>query len=177
MEDRELPIGEGLERLRAGLTSDPDLERWLEGTVERMTVGRTVDDDVAALAIQVEITPAGLLLRRRSVATELAGIRGAVRSTLSAAGIVGEVVDDLVLAASEAGSNVVRHAYAGAPGPLEVRMAVRPKGVDLVVRDEGRWREPTDQGRHGLDIMRAVMDTVDIDTGDSGTTVRMSKDR
>jgi serine phosphatase RsbU (regulator of sigma subunit)/DNA-binding response OmpR family regulator/anti-sigma regulatory factor (Ser/Thr protein kinase) len=177
VEDRELPIGEGLERLRAGLTSDPDLERWLEGTVERMTVGRTVDDDVAALAIQVEITPAGLLLRRRSVATELAAIRGAVRSVLSAAGIVGGVVDDLVLAASEAGSNVVRHAYAGAPGPLEIRMAVRPKGVDLVVRDEGRWREPTDQGRHGLDIMRAVMDTVDIDTGDSGTTVRMSKDR
>jgi anti-sigma regulatory factor (Ser/Thr protein kinase) len=111
------------------------------------------------------------------VATELAGIRGAVRSALSAAGIVGEVVDDLVLAASEAGSNVVRHAYAGAPGPLEVRLAVRPKGVDLVVRDEGRWREPADQGRHGLDVMRAVMDTVDIDTGDSGTTARMSKDR
>jgi hypothetical protein len=56
-------------------------------------------------------------------------------------------------------------------------MAVRPKGVDLVVRDEGRWREPADQGRHGLDVMRAVMDTVDIDTGDSGTTARMSKDR
>jgi serine phosphatase RsbU (regulator of sigma subunit)/DNA-binding response OmpR family regulator/anti-sigma regulatory factor (Ser/Thr protein kinase) len=177
VEDRELPIGEGLERLRAGLTSDPDLERWLEGTVERMTGGRTVDDDVAALAIQVEVTPAGLLLRRRSVATELAGIRDAVRSALSAAGIAGPAVDDLVLAASEAGSNVVRHAYAGAPGPLEVQMAVRPKGVDLVVRDEGRWREPAEEGPHGLDIMRAVMDTVDIATGDSGTTVRMTKDR
>ncbi|MFL5836081.1 MAG: SpoIIE family protein phosphatase [Solirubrobacteraceae bacterium] len=177
VEDRELPIGEGLERLRAGLTSDPDLERWLEGTVERMTAGRTVDDDVAALAIQVEVTPAGLLLRRQAVATELAGIRDAVRSSLSAAGIAGPVVDDLVLAASEASGNVVRHAYAGAPGPLEVRMAVGPKGVDLVVRDEGRWREPADQGRHGVDIMRAVMDTFDIATGDSGTTVRMSKDR
>ncbi|MFL5888914.1 MAG: SpoIIE family protein phosphatase [Solirubrobacteraceae bacterium] len=177
VEDRELPIGEGLERLRAGLTSDLDLERWLEGTVERMTAGRTVDDDVAALAIQVEVTPAGLLLRRQAVATELAGIRDAVRSSLSAAGIAGPVVDDLVLAASEASGNVVRHAYAGAPGPLEVRMAVGPKGVDLVVRDEGRWREPADQGRHGVDIMRAVMDTFDIATGDSGTTVRMGKDR
>jgi serine phosphatase RsbU (regulator of sigma subunit)/CheY-like chemotaxis protein/anti-sigma regulatory factor (Ser/Thr protein kinase) len=177
VEDRELPIGEGLERLRAGVTSDPDLERWLEGTVERMTAGRTVDDDVAALAIQVEVTPAGLLLRRRSVATELAGIRAAVRSALSAAGIEGETVDDLVLAASEASGNVVRHAYAGAPGTLEVGMAVRPAGVDLTVRDAGRWREPDDQGHHGLDIMRAIMDTVEIDTGDSGTTVRMSKGR
>jgi serine phosphatase RsbU (regulator of sigma subunit)/CheY-like chemotaxis protein/anti-sigma regulatory factor (Ser/Thr protein kinase) len=177
VEDRELPIGEGLERLRAGVTSDPDLERWLEATVERMTAGRTVDDDVAALAIQVEVTPAGLLLRRRSVATELAGIRDAVRSALIAAGVVDSVVDDLVLAASEAGGNVVRHAYAGAPGPVEVRMAVRPKAVDLVVRDEGRWRERAETGRHGLDIMRAIMDTVDIDTGASGTTVRMSKDR
>jgi serine phosphatase RsbU (regulator of sigma subunit)/DNA-binding response OmpR family regulator/anti-sigma regulatory factor (Ser/Thr protein kinase) len=177
VEDRELPIGEGLERLRAGVTSDPDLERWLEGTVERMTAGRTVDDDVAALAIRVEVTPAGLLLRRRSVATELAGIRAAVRSALSAAGMEGETVDDLVLAASEASGNVVRHAYAGAPGTLEVGMVVRPEGVDLTVRDEGRWREPAEQGRHGLDIMRAVMDTLDIDTGDSGTTVRMSKGR
>ena len=56
-------------------------------------------------------------------------------------------------------------------------MAVRPNAIDLVVRDEGHWREPAETGRHGLDIMRAIMDTVDIDTGTAGTTVRMSKDR
>jgi serine phosphatase RsbU (regulator of sigma subunit)/DNA-binding response OmpR family regulator/anti-sigma regulatory factor (Ser/Thr protein kinase) len=176
VEDRELPIGEGLEQLRAGVTPDPDLERWIEGTVERMTAGRTVDDDVAALAVQVEVTPEGLFLRRRAAATELAGIRRAVRAALSAAGIEGEIVDDLVLAASEAGGNVVRHAYAGAPGTLEVAMAVRAEGVDLVVRDEGRWREAAKEGRRGLEIMRAVMDSVDVETGESGTTVRMSKD-
>jgi serine phosphatase RsbU (regulator of sigma subunit)/anti-sigma regulatory factor (Ser/Thr protein kinase) len=176
VEDRELPIGEGLEQLRAGVTPDPDLERWIEGTVERMTAGRTVDDDVAALAVQVEVTPEGLFLRRRAGATELAGIRRAVRAALSAAGIEGEIVEDLVLAASEAGGNVVRHAYAGAPGTLEVAMAIRAEGVDLVVRDEGRWREAGKEGRRGLEIMRAVMDSVGVETGESGTTVRMSKD-
>ena len=177
VEDRELPIGDGLDQLRAGVASDPDLERWIEGTVERMTAGRTVDDDVAALAIQVEVTPAGLLLRRRAAATELAGVRAAVRAALSAADIEGEIVHDLVLAASEASGNVVRHAYAGAPGTLEVEMTVRPEAVDLVVRDEGRWCEAAEDGRHGLGIMHAAMDSVEVERGGPGTTVRMRKDR
>ena len=134
-------------------------------------------DDVAALAIRVEVTPGGLFLRRRAAAIELAGVRGGVRAALSAAGIEGEIVGDLVLAASEASGNVVRHAYAGAPGTLEVEMAVHAERVDLVVRDAGRWREAVEDARHGLRIMHAVMNSVDVECDESGTTVRMRKDR
>jgi serine phosphatase RsbU (regulator of sigma subunit)/DNA-binding response OmpR family regulator/anti-sigma regulatory factor (Ser/Thr protein kinase) len=175
VEDRDLPIGDGLERLREAVATDPDLDRWLEGVVERMTARRSVDDDVAAVALQVEITAGGLLLRRGAAATELAPMRGAVREALEAAGLDGTLVDDVVLAASEAAGNVVRHAYGGAPGLLEVAMKIDADTVELTVRDQGTWRESTRPGRRGLEIMRGVMDTLDVQTGKGGTTVRMMR--
>ena len=45
-----------------------------------------------------------------------------------------------------------------------------------MVRDTGGWREPrkSDRGR-GLDLMRALMDEVELEAGDAGTTVRMRR--
>ena len=177
VEDRGLPLGEGLERLREAVGTDPDLDRWLEGLVERMTARRSVDDDVAALALQIEVNPAGLLLRRHAAASELAHLRRAVREALEAGRIAGPIVDDLVLATSEAAGNIVRHAYGGAPGLLELAMTITPDRVELTVRDEGAWRDSKRPGRRGLDIMRGVMDTVHVETGKAGTTVHMTKRR
>jgi serine phosphatase RsbU (regulator of sigma subunit)/DNA-binding response OmpR family regulator/anti-sigma regulatory factor (Ser/Thr protein kinase) len=177
VEDRDLPIGDGLERLREAIGTDPDLDRWLEGIVERMTARRSVDDDVAAVALQVEVNASGLRLRRQAIATELAAMRNEVRDAMKAAGMNGTVVDDIVLATSEAAGNVVRHAYGGAPGLLEVAMTIGDERVDLRVRDEGAWRESNRPGRRGMEIMRGVMDTVDVDTGRAGTTVRMTRAR
>jgi len=177
VEDRDLPIGDGLERLREAVASDPDLDRWLEGVVERMTARRSVDDDVAAVAVQVEVTADGLLLRRQAATTELAHMRDAVRDALTVAGMEGAIVDDIVLATSEAVGNVIRHAYRGAPGLLEVAMTIDAERIELTTRDEGTWRESNRPGRLGLEIMRGVMDTVEVDTGDDGTTVRMTKER
>jgi len=177
VEDRDLPIGDGLERLREAIGTDPDLDRWLEGIVERMTARRSVDDDVAAVALQVEVNASGLRLRRQAIATELAAMRNEVRDAMKAAGMNGTVVDDIVLATSEAAGNVVRHAYGGAPGLLEVAMTIGDERVDLRVCDEGAWRESNRPGRRGMEIMRGVMDTVDVDTGRAGTTVRMTRAR
>jgi len=49
-------------------------------------------------------------------------------------------------------------------------------GVSIVVSDKGGWREPreSDRGR-GLDLMRALMDEVELEAGDDGTTVRMRR--
>ena len=80
-----------------------------------MTARRSVDDDVAAVALQVEVNASGLRLRRQAIATELAAMRNEVRDALKAAGMNGTVVDDIVLASSEAAGNVVRHAYGGGP--------------------------------------------------------------
>jgi anti-sigma regulatory factor (Ser/Thr protein kinase) len=171
VEDRELPLDEGLERLREAMPG----ERWIEGLVERMTARREVDDDVAALALQVEVDAAGLFLRRPSLATELVGIREAVRDALAAAGIGGPVVDDLVLAASEAAGNVVRHAYGGEPGPVEVTMQREADTVRLTIRDQGSWKHSSTKGRRGLEIMQAVTDEATIQKHKTGTTVTLER--
>ena len=175
VEDRELPIGDGLEQLRRSVGPDPDLERWLEGVVERMTARRSVDDDVAALALLVEGHAGGLLLRRQAIAPEVAEVRRAVRRGLEAAGLSGETVDDIVLAASEAAGNIVRHAYDGGPGVIEVRVEITPDQVVLAARDEGlAGIRPTRAGA-AFRSCEGVMDEVTVDAGAKGTTVRMTK--
>lgn len=48
--------------------------------------------------------------------------------------------------------------------------------VHLRVRDKGRWRGVTrgDRG-HGLGLMRALMDSIEIDASDTGTVIRMRR--
>ena len=70
--------------------------------------------------------------------------------------------DDLVLAVHEALANAVEH-----DGP-ELR---------VVVDDSGSWREPDpDPGArgHGLRLMAAIADAVDIDRRPDGTTVTLT---
>ena len=44
--------------------------------------------------------------------------------------------------------------------------------VEIVVRDQGRWRDPRGVNRgRGLPLMEALMDTVDVNRGDQGSTI------
>ena len=56
-------------------------------------------------------------------------------------------------------------------------MTIDDERVELRVRDEGAWRESNRPGRNGMEIMRGVMDAVEVDTGRAGTTVRMTRGR
>jgi hypothetical protein len=49
--------------------------------------------------------------------------------------------------------------------------------VEIVVRDHGRWREGETNGAAGLglQLMHALMDTVDLRTTSEGTTVRLRR--
>ena len=53
-------------------------------------------------------------------------------------------------------------------------MTIEAERVGLTTRDEGTWRESNRPRRLGLEIMRRVMDAVDVDTGKAGTTVTMT---
>ncbi len=99
-------------------------------------------------------------------------MREAVRDALTVAGMGGTIVDDIVLATPAAAGNVIRDVYRGARGLLEVAMTIGAERVELTARDEGTWRESIRSGRLGLEIMRRVTDTVDVDTGKAGTTSR-----
>lgn len=93
---------------------------------------------------------------------------------------------ELVLVVSEAVSNSIEHGYGVGPetydhpGVVRVRariVAGRPgfRHVDLVVSDDGRWREPAArmQPGHGLYIIRSVAAELSIDGRPYGTTLRI----
>jgi serine/threonine-protein kinase RsbW len=76
------------------------------------------------------------------------------------------LVEDMRLAATEACTNVVRHAYHdGEPGPIDV--TIRPRGdqLDLVVADRGRGIGPSPDMSGpglGLPLIAALADSVDF---------------
>jgi len=88
----------------------------------------------------------------------------------------GKRSEALVVAVGEAVSNAIEHAYLAAPGTIHVR--ARRSGAVLVVevRDHGRWRQEAAGERrgHGLELMRAFADGVNIETTARGTTVRLT---
>ena len=88
------------------------------------------------------------------------------------------VADEIVLSTSEAVANAIEHAETPAQQTVEIEASLRGRDeVVIVVQDFGSWREPTgatDRGR-GLVLIRALMDSVDIETAPRGTRVTMHR--
>jgi len=112
-------------------------------------------------------------------------VRQELRSWLDERGWPVAEAEEVVLAMSEAVTNVVEHAYrhidASRYGQVEITAHLRSnpdrsRRVIIDVRDHGRWRavprDPGNRGR-GLAIIRACTDRLDITHGPSGTAVRM----
>jgi anti-sigma regulatory factor (Ser/Thr protein kinase) len=91
-------------------------------------------------------------------------------------------LDDLILAASEAVSNAVDHAYPAGGGDVEIGahteiLADGTRQVVVEVRDQGVWRpqpEWHENRRRGLQLMRACTADLTVLTGAQGTLVRMT---
>ena len=91
--------------------------------------------------------------------------------------------DDIVMAVSEAVCNAVEHAYPP-DSDGEIRVAARKfddaqggRRIVVAVEDDGRWRPfpPATRHRgHGLLMMHACMDVVDLCRDQPGTTVVMT---
>ena len=84
---------------------------------------------------------------------------------------------EVVLAVSEAAANAAEHAYGfDGSGIVRVEVWVDDGDLEVLVSDQGTWREPragNERGR-GRTIMQALMRDVVISAGERGTTVRMS---
>jgi serine/threonine-protein kinase RsbW len=105
----------------------------------------------------------------------VAVVRHVLGALAEALELPGAVTDDMRLAVTEACTNVVRHAYAGGRGPLDV--AVRPKGaeVEVTVTDAGRGigGSPDTAGPGlGLPLIAALSDSLEID-GSTGAGSRL----
>ena len=88
----------------------------------------------------------------------------------------GVTVDDAGRVYIAGGPNAIEHAGSAGGLPFEVSGRCEVREVEIAVRDFGAWRDPRegDQGR-GLSLIRALMDTVDVEPRPEGTTVRLRR--
>lgn len=179
VEVRGEPIDQGLDRLvRAASGQPPDQPEALLDHVLSTMLGREAGaDDVALLALRATLLdPAHLRLRLDAVPASMPLLRHTIRRWLNEAKATTAEIFEITVAASEAFSNAIEHAYAAADGQIEVEGELRREDLTLTVRDWGRWRQPrgTNRGR-GLGLMRGLMDNVKVTPESTGTIVQMSR--
>ena len=87
----------------------------------------------------------------------------------------GDFAADVKLAASEACTNVVVHAYENGPGPLDVHIWFSDDQLRLAIDDKGGGMSPSLAARRpslgiGLPLMVALCDTFDLAAREDGST-------
>jgi serine phosphatase RsbU (regulator of sigma subunit)/integral membrane sensor domain MASE1/anti-sigma regulatory factor (Ser/Thr protein kinase) len=179
VERRGESITEGLDRLgeAAKTMAGEDLERLCDHLLRSMIVLGDVADDVALIAVRpLPIAGGPLRVTVKAEARMLAQARGSLRRWLRDAGVAPDVEHDLLVASGEACANVVQHAYAAAPGDLELEASLDEGLLQVWVRDRGHWRAPADRGGGwGLQLMRALTDTVNVYRTAEGTVVHLQR--
>jgi anti-sigma regulatory factor (Ser/Thr protein kinase) len=150
-------------------------EALCDRLVEDM-VGSPQRDDVAVLTVR----PASVRFHRHAPAdaAQLAPLRHDLRAWFGEHAVAPDIGEELLVAVGEALSNTIDHAYLTGPqGPVELDVAILGGMVKMRVRDWGRWRaEPAlgDRGR-GIALMKLFCDTVDVTTGENGTSVALAR--
>ena len=134
-------------------------------------------DDVTLLAVHAEPKLAARVhLEVTGERPALAGTRELVRRWLRESGARPEQVQDITMACNEACQNAIEHAYALTPDAFAVELERSGREIVVTIRDRGCWSDGDGvpgRGR-GLELMRALMDDVQIDSGPAGSTVRMT---
>jgi integral membrane sensor domain MASE1/anti-sigma regulatory factor (Ser/Thr protein kinase) len=174
---RDLPIDEGLERLRSvaqeARHEAPDT--LLERIVTEL-VSPDVEDDIAMVALRPLPVPAGPLeLRIAAQPQRLFAVRRSLARWLAVSGVDADVAADILLACGEACSNAIQHAYGPGDGSVEIDAQLDDGTLELSVRDFGRWSDRTSGRGRGLKMIEACVDTVTVEQDESGTRVRMRR--
>jgi PAS domain S-box-containing protein len=180
IERRGEALDVGMERLRtllANLPSDHP-ESLADRLIAELTGDVPQDDDVALLCLRNVAHADSISTSIPAEPSALTGLRGTIGAWLDLLGLSPETCDDLILACDEACANAIEHAYhRRRDEPIRVELRRDDDDIEIAVRDSGIWRhEPVDGDRgRGIGIMRAVMDDVDIRTGDEGTLVLLRR--
>jgi serine phosphatase RsbU (regulator of sigma subunit)/anti-sigma regulatory factor (Ser/Thr protein kinase) len=176
VEERTLSIQDGLDRLLAEASSNGQVDALCDRVLSTLPDGE-VADDIALVALQpLVLAGAPLSLDVPADARVLLQLRHALGRWLRESGVDDLAAGELAVACGEACSNVVRHAYGASPGNLHVEACLVDGAVELTVRDQGRWRSPTDRGGGlGLTLIHALTDSTDVNTTPEGTTIHMRR--
>ncbi|HEY7967873.1 MAG TPA: ATP-binding protein [Solirubrobacteraceae bacterium] len=102
-----------------------------------------------------------------AVPESVAAVRGALHRFAQRSGVPRRTADAVALAASEAATNVVVHAYreADAPGKIEIAAAVAADELWVIVTDAGAGLRPRPDSPGlglGLAIIAQIADGVDL---------------
>ncbi len=175
VERRDAPIDTGLDALLAIGAGVDDVERLCSTALERLLPPEP-GDDVAMVAARMPPLQADLRTRWPATSESLVGVRRLLRRWLSVHGADEEELYDIVVACQEACANAVEHAYGPGHAHFEVDAEHRAARIRVTVRDEGRWRPPRGSHRgRGLPLMRALMETVEVEHTDEGTVVVLER--
>jgi PAS domain S-box-containing protein len=169
----------GLERLRTAAQGPvPDVEALCENLLENgLPPMARHPDDVTLLVLQAqERLGDEVELEVSGEPGALKTMRDTLRLWLSEIDADQDEIDDITMACNEACENVVEHAYGLGDDPFHVVFERNGRDISIRVRDRGTWRTTTgpDRGR-GLQLMRRLMDDIDVQPGPSGTTVRLRR--
>jgi GAF domain-containing protein/anti-sigma regulatory factor (Ser/Thr protein kinase) len=176
VEGRDLPLDEGMEKLRARVIGDLDCEGLCAAVLSHSDAGQPSSDDIALLAVRYLAVGEELHFSLPARPGILQPLRHVVRRWLQEGGATEEEVFDILVATGEACANVIRHAAASGPATFELD-GHRDGDVRITVRNRGRWRDrtrPGDGGR-GLSIMQEFMEEVNLTKGPPETVVTMRR--
>ncbi|RLP90287.1 MULTISPECIES: ATP-binding protein [unclassified Micromonospora] len=128
----------------------------------------------------VPIEPA-LLIAEAFDKAEVTEIRHSVTSCANACGLIGQRLDDFVLAVNELITNAVRHGGGRGwlrlwqePGVLVCEVADHGHGISAQRLGDRRRPAPDTAGGWGLWLARELTDAMEVATGTAGTTVRIT---
>ena len=177
IERRGRSLDQGFERLRAAVATGPrDPERLADHVLEHLIGDEDRRDDVVLLVARLlPVAPRAMDLRLDGGDTSLRNAREALRLWLVGAEVSEMDAHDIVLAVWEAVANATEHSLSETGFRLQAQLA--DDGVRVVVEDEGTWLPPSarpDRGR-GLQLMRSLMSSVEVEPGPRGTRVTLEK--
>jgi anti-sigma regulatory factor (Ser/Thr protein kinase) len=167
-------LAERRDRITWASAGSPDPDAVCRRLLSRLVDGRP-PDDVVVLALQAAAATDHRLERTLPAdARELGSLRRELRRWLADHGADEREIAALTLAAQEACANAVEHAYGAGDETFDLAALADGGTVEITVTDRGQWRLPRGEHRgRGLALMRALVDEVDLATGERGTTVRL----
>jgi PAS domain S-box-containing protein len=177
VERRRESLDQGIRRATDLVQDNRDtaLEGLADEIMSRLTPTDGYQDDVALLLYR---QPAPLEVEIAADAGELAPTRAALRGWLTRVGLDPEQTMDVLIAVGEAVANSIEHGHRDrSEGTVSLRATAVADRLHLTVVDTGSWKPPqSDPDSHrgrGIMLMRALMQDVTIEPGETGTTIHM----